>query len=83
MRVKAAENIARLSALQSLGFSLVEGEVNFCVAGKGHRDQHGAEVIARGHSCFASGLPERRLRRESFSRAPWYAPDARARFYAR
>ncbi|EHI4710838.1 hypothetical protein J9P59_003078 [Salmonella enterica] len=39
-----AENIAWLSALQSLGFSLVEGEVDFALPVKGHRDQHGAEI---------------------------------------
>ncbi|MDT1800317.1 dTDP-4-amino-4,6-dideoxy-D-galactose acyltransferase, partial [Salmonella enterica subsp. enterica serovar Oslo] len=44
-----AENIAWLSALQSLGFSLVEGEVDFQMTVKGHRDQHVAELAHITH----------------------------------
>lgn len=76
-----AENIAWLSALQSLGFSLVEGEVDFALPVKGHRDQHGAEIA---HLTDIPAL--RQLAGEAFTqsrfRAPWYAPDASARFYA-
>ncbi|ECC8733810.1 dTDP-4-amino-4,6-dideoxy-D-galactose acyltransferase [Salmonella bongori] len=76
-----AENTVWLEALQSLGFSLVEGEVDFALSvAKGHA-RHGAEIAQ------LTDIPVlRQLAGEAFAqsrfRAPWYAPDASARFYA-
>ena len=64
-----AENIAWLSALQSLGFSLVEGEVDFALPVKGHRDQHGAEIA---HLTDIPAL--RQLAGEAFTQSRFRAP---------
>lgn len=79
-KIPAADTQA-LDALQALGFSLVEGEVDFtvpvtCVSG------NPAAQIAQ-----AADIPAlRQLAAQAFMqsrfRAPWYAPDASARFYA-
>lgn len=70
-----------LDALQALGFSLVEGEVDLALSVANVSDDGGAEVAQR------ADIPAlRQLASEAFSqsrfRAPWYAPDASARFYA-
>ncbi|POT54564.1 dTDP-4-amino-4,6-dideoxy-D-galactose acyltransferase [Citrobacter amalonaticus] len=70
-----------LDALQRLGFSLVEGEVDFVLSVTPADEISGAE-IAR-----LTDIPVlRQQAAEAFAqsrfRAPWYAPDASARFYA-
>ncbi|WET40649.1 dTDP-4-amino-4,6-dideoxy-D-galactose acyltransferase [Citrobacter enshiensis] len=83
-RIQAKISAARadeLDALQALGFSLVEGEVDFALSVANVSDGGNAEVAQRGD------IPAlRQLASEAFSqsrfRAPWYAPDASGRFYA-
>ncbi|RZN46652.1 MULTISPECIES: dTDP-4-amino-4,6-dideoxy-D-galactose acyltransferase [unclassified Escherichia] len=76
----AASNTDELDALQQLGFSLVEGEVDLALPVINVSESH-AEVAQE------SDIPVlRQLAREAFAqsrfRAPWYAPDASGRFYA-
>lgn len=70
-----------LDALQQLGFSLVEGEVDFVMPVMCVSDDPGAQVAQ------TTDIPAlRQLAGQAFAqsrfRAPWYAADASARFYA-
>lgn len=76
-----AANTVELDALQQLGFSLVEGEVDLALPVTAECAQNGAEIAQladipalRDHAAVAFA--------QSRFRAPWYAPDASARFYA-
>lgn len=79
-KIPAASTDA-LDALQQLGFALVEGEIDLALAVKKTREQTSAEMAQ------LTDIPAlRQLAAAAFSqsrfRAPWYAPDASARFYA-
>lgn len=63
-----AENIARLSALQSLGFSLVEGEVDFALPVKGIATSMARKLHTLRTFLLCVSWPERRLRRVVFAR---------------
>ncbi|MBN6046530.1 dTDP-4-amino-4,6-dideoxy-D-galactose acyltransferase [Citrobacter sp. ku-bf4] len=76
-----AANTAALDALQHLGFALVEGEVDLVLPVGKYDGQTGAEIAQladiaalRQHAAVAFA--------QSRFRAPWYASDASARFYA-
>ncbi|EPJ3207552.1 dTDP-4-amino-4,6-dideoxy-D-galactose acyltransferase [Salmonella enterica subsp. enterica serovar Derby] len=76
-----AANTHELDALQQLGFSLVEGEMDFVLPITCARENPGAQVAQ------AADIPLlRQLAGEAFAqsrfRAPWYAADASSRFYA-
>ncbi|MBK6263019.1 MULTISPECIES: dTDP-4-amino-4,6-dideoxy-D-galactose acyltransferase [Citrobacter] len=76
-----AANTYELDALQQLGFSLVEGEMDFVLPVTCARENPGAQVAQ------AADIPLlRRLAGEVFAqsrfRAPWYPVEASARFYA-
>ena len=83
-RVQAKISAARtdeLDALQQLGFSLVEGEVDFSLPVAGIERISGVEIAQ------IADIPALRQQAsaafaQSRFRAPWYAPDASARFYA-
>lgn len=76
-----AANIHELDALQQLGFSLVEGEVDFVLpvaSTSGNTDAQIAQI---------TDIPAlRRLAEQAFAqsrfRAPWYAAGASSHFYA-
>lgn len=77
-----AENIARLSALQSLGFSLVEGEVDFALPVKGIATSMARKLHTLRTFLLCVSWPERRLRRVVFARrgmrptpAPVFTPS--------
>lgn len=63
-----AENIAWLSALQSLGFSLVEGEVDFALPVKGIATSMARKLQTLKTFLLCVSWPERRLRRVVFAR---------------
>ena len=76
----AADDAARLDALQALGFRLVEGEVDLALS-PAASDDIGAEPatevdIPRLRELAALAFAQSRFR------APWYADDASGRFYA-
>ena len=76
----AADDTARLDALQALGFRLVEGEVDLALP-PAASDDIGAEPatevdIPRLRELAALAFAQSRFR------APWYADDACGRFYA-
>ena len=75
-----AANTQELDALQQMGFSLVEGEVDLALP---------VTPVASSQALVAqeSDIPALRyLAAQAFAlsrfRAPWYAPDASGRFYA-
>lgn len=74
-----AANTHELDALQQLGFSLVEGEVDFVLPVMCAHGDHGAQVAQ------TTDIPAlRQLAGQAFAqsrfRAPWYAADASTRF---
>lgn len=76
----AADDAARLDALQALGFRLVEGEVDLALS-PAASDDIGAEPatevdIPRLREQAALAFAQSRFR------APWYSDDASGRFYA-
>ena len=77
----AASQTTQLDALQTLGFQLVEGEIDFSLTVSPQSVDPAADVAT------ADDIPElRRLAAgifvQSRFRAPGYAPDASGRFYA-
>lgn len=68
----AASNTGELDALQQLGFSLVEGEVDLALPVNNASDSGAVVAQETDIPAFA----------QSRFRAPWYAPDASSRFYA-
>lgn len=76
-----AANTVTLDALQWLGFSLVEGEVDLALPVTPVSVLPGIEIAQ-----VADIPPLRQLAASAFAqsrfRTPWYAPDASARFYA-
>lgn len=76
-----AANTAALDALQQLGFALVEGEVDFAVSVGETCGQTGAEIAQLTDIPALRQLAAAAFAQSRF-RAPWYAPDASARFYA-
>nr|WP_318384941.1 dTDP-4-amino-4,6-dideoxy-D-galactose acyltransferase [uncultured Enterobacter sp.] len=80
VKVPASES-AQLDALQQRGFQLVEGEVDFALP---LRD---AQPCSQAQSATVEDIAAlREMAAQAFAqsrfRAPWYAPDASARFYA-
>lgn len=75
-----AERTDLLDALQSLGFQLVEGEVDLAMPVKQHSAPD-AEVATQQDIPALRELAAQAFARSRF-RAPWYAPDASGRFYA-
>lgn len=75
-----AERTDLLDALQSLGFQLVEGEVDLAMPVTQH-SAPGAEVATQQDIPALRELAAQAFARSRF-RAPWYAPDASGRFYA-
>lgn len=69
-----------LDALQQLGFSLVEGEVDLALPVNNVGDS-GAEVAQETDIPALRQLASAAFAQSRF-RAPWYAPDASGRFYA-
>ncbi|MDR9892447.1 dTDP-4-amino-4,6-dideoxy-D-galactose acyltransferase [Pseudenterobacter timonensis] len=81
MQVKVpAERTDLLDALQSLGFQLVEGEVDLAMPVTQHSAPR-AEVATQQDIPALRELAAQAFARSRF-RAPWYAPDASGRFYA-
>lgn len=76
----AASDTARLDALQQLGFQLVEGEVDLALP-VGDPADGGAEWAVEGDIARLRELAAEAFAMSRF-RAPWYAADASARFYA-
>lgn len=76
----AASNTGELDALQQLGFSLVEGEVDLALPVNNVGDS-GAEVAQETDIPALRQLASAAFAQSRF-RAPWYAPDASGRFYA-
>ncbi|HCL6629295.1 TPA: dTDP-4-amino-4,6-dideoxy-D-galactose acyltransferase [Citrobacter amalonaticus] len=76
-----AANTAALDALQQLGFALVEGEVDLAVSVGKTYGQTGAEIAQLTDIPALRQLAAAAFAQSRF-RAPWYAPDASARFYA-
>ncbi|WP_336221793.1 dTDP-4-amino-4,6-dideoxy-D-galactose acyltransferase [Citrobacter amalonaticus] len=76
-----ADNSAELDALQQLGFALVEGEVDLALAVGKNNGQTGAEIAELTDIPVLRQLAATAFAQSRF-RAPWYAPDASARFYA-
>ena len=76
----AADDTARLDALQALGFRLVEGEVDLALSPAATGD------IGAGPATEMDIPRLRELAAQAFAqsrfRAPWYAADASGRFYA-
>ncbi|MDA8479133.1 dTDP-4-amino-4,6-dideoxy-D-galactose acyltransferase [Citrobacter sp. Awk 4] len=70
-----------LDALQELGFSLVEGEVDLALSVANVRNDGDAQVAQRADIPVLRQLASEAFAQSRF-RAPWYAPDASARFYA-
>ncbi|NDO80739.1 dTDP-4-amino-4,6-dideoxy-D-galactose acyltransferase [Citrobacter sp. NCU1] len=77
----SASCVDELDALQELGFSLVEGEVDLALSVANVRDDGGAEVAQQADIPVLRQLASEAFAQSRF-RAPWYAPDASARFYA-
>ncbi|MEM0654631.1 dTDP-4-amino-4,6-dideoxy-D-galactose acyltransferase [Klebsiella huaxiensis] len=76
----AADDTARLDALQALGFRLVEGEVDLALALTAS-DDAGAELATEADIPRLRELAALAFALSRF-RAPWYAADASGRFYA-
>ena len=76
----AASNTGELDALQQLGFSLVEGEVDLALPVNNASDS-GAVVAQETDIPALRQLASAAFAQSRF-RAPWYAPDASGRFYA-
>ncbi|MGQ7190443.1 dTDP-4-amino-4,6-dideoxy-D-galactose acyltransferase, partial [Escherichia sp. HC-CC] len=76
----AASNTGELDALQQLGFSLVEGEVDLALPVNNVSDS-GAVVAQETDIPALRQLASAAFAQSRF-RAPWYAPDASRRFYA-
>ncbi len=76
----AASNTGELDALQQLGFSLVEGEVDLALPVNNASDS-GAVVAQETDIPALRQLADAAFAQSRF-RAPWYAPDASSRFYA-
>lgn len=76
-----AANAQALDALQQLGFSLVEGEVDLALSVTGVYDNPSAQVAQTADIPALRQLAGQAFAQSRF-RAPWYAPDASARFYA-
>lgn len=75
-----AERTDLLDALQSLGFQLVEGEVDLAMPVTQHSAPD-AEVATQQDIPALRELAAQAFASSRF-RAPWYAPDASGRFYA-
>lgn len=75
-----AQRADLLDALQQQGFQLVEGEVDLAMAVINH-DCPGAEIATENDIPALRQLAAKAFAQSRF-RAPWYAPDASARFYA-
>ncbi|MTH47576.1 dTDP-4-amino-4,6-dideoxy-D-galactose acyltransferase [Intestinirhabdus alba] len=77
----AAAETGTLDALQRLGFSLVEGEVDLALSVAEAAPISGVEIAN-----ITDIAPLRRLAAQAFAqsrfRPPWYAAEASARFYA-
>lgn len=69
-----------LDALQTLGFQLVEGEVDLSLAVTPHSPA--ATEVATEQDIPALRQMAAQAFAQSRFRAPWYAPDASGRFYA-
>ncbi|HCB1917735.1 TPA: dTDP-4-amino-4,6-dideoxy-D-galactose acyltransferase [Citrobacter braakii] len=76
-----AANSHELDALQHLGFSLVEGEVDFVLPVTCANGDPGAQVAQTTDIPVLRHLAGQAFAQSRF-RAPWYAEDASARFYA-
>ncbi|HAU4330296.1 dTDP-4-amino-4,6-dideoxy-D-galactose acyltransferase [Citrobacter freundii] len=76
-----AANTHELDVLQQLGFSLVEGEVDFVLPVTRVCDNSGVQVAQPADIPALRQLASQAFAQSRF-RAPWYAPDASARFYA-
>ena len=76
-----AANSHELDALQHLGFSLVEGEVDFVLPVTCASGDPGAQVAQPTDIPVLRHLAGQAFAQSRF-RAPWYAEDASARFYA-
>ena len=76
----AASNTGELDALQQLGFSLIEGEVDLALPVNNVSDS-GAVVAQETDIPALRQLASAAFAQSRF-RAPWYAPDASGRFYA-
>lgn len=76
----AADDTARLDALQALGFRLVEGEVDLALSLTAS-DDVGAELATENDIPRLRQLAALAFAQSRF-RAPWYAADASGRFYA-
>ncbi|MBJ3593802.1 dTDP-4-amino-4,6-dideoxy-D-galactose acyltransferase [Salmonella enterica subsp. enterica serovar Saintpaul] len=76
-----AADMQTLDALQALGFSLVEGEVDFAVPVTCVSYNPAAQIAQAADIPVLRQLAAQAFMQSRF-RAPWYAPDASARFYA-
>ena len=76
----AADDTARLDALQALGFRLVEGEVDLALP-PAASDDIGAEPATEADIPRLRELAALAFAQSRF-RAPWYTDDASGRFYA-
>lgn len=76
-----AANAQELDALQQLGFSLVEGEVDFVLPVTCVREAPDVQVAQTADIPALRQLAGQAFAQSRF-RAPWYAQDASARFYA-
>ncbi|QMI07043.1 dTDP-4-amino-4,6-dideoxy-D-galactose acyltransferase [Citrobacter sp. RHB25-C09] len=76
-----AANTDELDALQALGFSLVEGEVDFALPVSRVPIKTGVEIAQLSDIAALRQLAATAFAQSRF-RSPWYAPDASARFYA-
>ena len=76
----AADDTARLDALQAFGFRLVEGEVDLALSPAAYGDS-GAEPATEADIPRLRELAALAFAQSRF-RAPWYAADASGRFYA-
>ncbi|QBM21157.1 dTDP-4-amino-4,6-dideoxy-D-galactose acyltransferase [Citrobacter arsenatis] len=76
-----AANTQELDALQQLGFSLVEGEVDFVLPVTYASGDPGAQIAQTADIPALRRLAEQAFAQSRF-RAPWYAADASSRFYA-
>ena len=74
----AASNTGELDALQQLGFSLIEGEVDLALPVNNVSDS-GAVVAQETDIPALRQLASAAFAQSRF-RAPWYAPDASGRF---
>ena len=80
-KVPAADT-ERLDALQTLGFKLVEGEVDLALSLPPAVPNPQAEVATADDIAALRTLAAQAFSQSRF-RAPWYAPEASGQFYAR